>query len=67
MFKRTMFSLFGAVILGTLLSVGPSVMAACDGWCADRILYNGQQYNYDGCTVNYDSHGNVTGGTCYYA
>ena len=67
MFKRTMFSLLGAAVLGTLLSVGPSVMAACDGWCADRTLYNGRQLDYAGCTLSYDQNHNVDGVTCFYS
>ena len=67
MFKRTMFWLLGAVILGTVLSMGPNVLAACDGWCADRMLYQGQQLDYSGCTISYDQGHHVDGVTCYYS
>jgi hypothetical protein len=66
MLKRMMFSLLGAATLGVLLSVGPSVMAACQGWCADRILYQGQELDYAGCTLSYNSQDQVDGVTCFY-
>lgn len=67
MFKRMILSLIAGMAFAVALSAAPSAKAACDGWCAEKYLYGGSTYYYDGCTISYGSNDQVTGVTCYYA
>lgn len=63
MLRKSIFSLFGGAVFAALLSLGPSALAGCQGYCADRRVDGG---TYAGCTMYYDSNDQLTRVECAY-
>ncbi len=66
MIKRILLSSLAGVFLTTLLMAAPVAYAACQGYCADRIVQNGCELGYAGCTIHYDANDKATGVDCFY-
>lgn len=66
MIRKMLLSSFAGVFLTTILMLTPSALAACQGYCADKLLINGCEYPYAGCTIHYDQNDRPYNVTCYY-
>ena len=67
MIKRLLFSAIGGVAFSALLVAVPGVKAACQGYCADRIvLCAGCELGYAGCTMYYNEHDQLESVDCFY-
>jgi len=42
------------------------VEAACQGYCADKLLKNGCEHSYAGCTIHYDANDRPYDADCFY-
>ena len=68
MLKRISLSFIAGIVLTVLLLAAPSAKAACQGFCADRIISPGCGIlGYAGCTIYYDANDNPTSVDCFYA
>jgi hypothetical protein len=63
MIRKSMFSLFSGTVFAALLAFGPSALAACDGYCADRRVDGGV---YAGCIKYYDGNDKLYDVKCAY-
>ena len=63
MIKRVVFSAFGGALFATMLSFGPTINAACQGYCADRQPGG---LTYDSCTLTLGRNDEVISVTCFY-
>lgn len=67
MIRKMLFSSFAGVFLAAILVVTQTAEAACFGYCADKLLINGCEYPYAGCTIHYDQYDRPYNATCYYS
>jgi hypothetical protein len=67
MVRKMLLSSFAGVVLTAILMITPSALAACQGYCADKLLINGCEYPYYGCYIWYDQYGNAQNAYCYYS
>lgn len=51
MIKRTINSLLAGAALAVMISFSPSVLAACNGRCADSVTSGGETYAFSSCIV----------------
>jgi hypothetical protein len=64
MFRRTTLSILGGAVFALLLAFGQPTMAACLGYCADRIAGGGV---FDSCVITLDRNGEaVSPPKCFY-
>lgn len=66
MIRKSLLTMAAGVFLTALLSAAPAAMAACQGYCADRMMKNGCALSYAGCEMSYDEHDNLVNVDCFY-
>jgi len=66
MLKQLLLSCLGGVVLTVSVMATPTVNAACDGYCADRKISNGQTEYFAGCTMYYDANSQLQNVECAY-
>jgi hypothetical protein len=66
MLKKLLLSCFSGVVLAVTVMAAPAVYAACDGYCADRKITNGQTEYFAGCTMYYDANSQLQNVQCAY-
>jgi hypothetical protein len=64
--KQLLLSCLGGVVLTVGVIATPAVYAACDGYCADRKITNGQTEYFAGCTMYYDANSQLQNVECAY-
>jgi len=66
MLRQLLLSCLGGVVLTVTVMAAPAVYAACDGYCADRKITNGQTETFAGCTMYYDANSQLQNVECAY-
>lgn len=67
--KKRMLSIIYGVLLACGISLAQTTMAACQGYCADRLpgADGLGDYEFDGCELTLDKNDRVIGVTCFYS
>ena len=66
MLKKLLLSCLGGVVLTITGMATPTVYAACQGYCADKKIKNGQEETFAGCTIYYDANSQLQNVECAY-
>ncbi len=68
MIKQISLSFLAGLFVTALLMVAPNAKAACQGYCADRIISPGcGELSFSGCSIHYDQNGTPYDVDCFYS
>ena len=66
MIRQILLSSLAGVFLTILLLATPKADAACQGYCAEKLLIDGCELGYAGCTIHYNAKDRPQEVVCYY-
>ena len=66
MIKQILLSSLAGAFVTMIFLATPNANAACQGYCADKLLRNGCESTYAGCNITYDANDKPQNVTCAY-